>query len=217
MELSNIITNPALSYCQKDYIPQILGIKSERVVDRLLSIEPLSDRIEEQIEKSLGEFDAIPPDNLVMISRILDMNIERLETVARITAVLTQAPSLMLVADGELLRMVIAHSGSGDILKCINEKPTPSLKSLPHTVLVTQELLDLYTRQIQSYILGLVPLKLFQRMIICHPRGVLPAQIALKYPEDHDAFVELFDIACSLLPSVTDNEEEGDVATDSSE
>ena len=142
MELSHIITGSALSYCRKEYISQILGIKSERIVDRLLSIEPLSKRIEERIENSLGDFDTIPPDDLVLISRILDMNRERLENVARITAVLTQAPSLMLVADGELLRMVVAHAGSEDILKYIDEKSVPILKSLPHTVLVTQVLLE---------------------------------------------------------------------------
>lgn len=209
MNQVSVFSHRPLDFALPEYHARILGLRSPTIAEALLSTPHLRPDLDARLENLLGEPEDPPAAELAVCLGILDADLDRLDALSRVVAVLVHAPSLALATDGAVLRLVVAHAGRRSIVKHLRDPESPAFECLPHTLYVTQELLDLYTHQIGRYLLGLIPPRLFQRMLLRFPEGALtqPDSLAAR-PTDRAALLNLTRIALSIL-DLSEDEPDG--------
>ncbi|MEM9147438.1 MAG: hypothetical protein AAGC57_14700 [Pseudomonadota bacterium] len=199
--LPSVLSEKPLDFAEPAYRSQLLGLKNPDLAAALMAVAPLRPRLDQRVDEILGEPEDLPIGEFSTMVELLNADLEMLARVARIVAVLVHAPSMATMTDGAMLRLAVAHAGTREIVRHLHDPSSPVFECLPHTIYITQELLDLYTQQVLRYILGLIPTQLMQRVIVRFPEGALPAPDALTdRPADRAALLALVDTALALLP-----------------
>ncbi|MEO0624493.1 MAG: hypothetical protein AAFU49_03005 [Pseudomonadota bacterium] len=215
--LPAVLSEKPLDFAEQSYMPHLLGVSSHDLAASLMAVAPLRPLLDQRVEEILGDPEDLPIGEFSALVELLNADLDALDRIARIVAVLVHAPSLATTTDGAILRLIVAHTGTREIVRCLDDQDSPVFECLPHTVYVTQELLDLYTQQVLRYMMGLIPPRLMQRVIVRFPEGALPAPDTLTdRPADRATLLALVETALALLPGVTalptGSEEAGDAA-----
>lgn len=192
-----------LDSIRSEYFPRLTGITNPDLIEGMLAIPPLRSLLMARISQVLSAPENLPDGEGQALQRLLAMDLDELQRVARLISVLVHAPSLARSTDGAILRLVTTHAGTRQIAQHLTDSDGPEFQSLPHTVFITQEVLDLYTKQIMHYLIGLVPPSLLQRMILRFPEGAMPAPYSLAdCPEDREILIQMLGTALPLADEI---------------
>ncbi len=202
--------SPIVDYAAPGNLEAILGLKSGALVGRLVQVKAMHNRLDAKLNETLGPIEDLDQDKDPIAVKLLESDLEMLQNLSRVIAVLSQGSLLLISTDGAVLRLATAFSGSPEVLAAIRDSKPVDLTVLPAEGPITEPRLSEYARDAMRFLLGLLPKGARSRLALRFAEGSLPSAIQIDNTKEREAFTQTLELAFSLIPERVDETNQDD-------
>lgn len=214
--MASLLTDPPTRYARPENIRRITGFKSDAVLSALLASPRLRPRIDARLATMLGGMPEMSPEERRIAEFLLCVTDDQFSEIARIVAVLTQAPIIRRTVDGAILAAVADFAGSNAILQFIRDHDVPTFAGVRPTKGLTAEFLLACAVSCECFLVALLPRNFQLRLVLHRPQGQLRGSLDIPGPEARQALCGLLELSLVFLsaqkaaPDDVDPEKAGD-------
>lgn len=196
-----LLTDPPTTYARPENIRRVMGIKTDAVLSALLASPRLRPQIDARLAVMLGDVPEMAPEDRRVAEFLLGVTDAQFSEIARIVAVLTQAPVVQRTVDGATLALVAEFAGDNGILQFMRDREIPAFAGVRPTKDLSEEVLQACAVSCECYLVALLPRNFQLRLVLHRPQGQLRGSLDIPGPEARRALCRLLELALSYLSS----------------
>ena len=197
--MTNLLSDFPTSYAKVENISRLVGIKSDVVMNAIVSSNRLRPLLDIVLTSMMGEMSEMSAEDQKAAELIISLGQKEFHEVSRIVALLTQASVIRGTMDGKLLSTVVEFAGNQDILKFIRNHDTPTFSIVPPTTDLSLNALQSSLETIDCFLMGLLPRNFQVRVLLAWQQDQLRGALEVQSAEDREALQSLLHTAMILF------------------
>ncbi|WP_173932931.1 hypothetical protein [Chelativorans sp. Marseille-P2723] len=163
-----------LDHIMPDNLPAVLGLRDAQIAARLTNIRLLGPMLNKQILRKLPPFTESRAETLRLFAYLMDEELESLNRLCRIMAVMINHKAIRMATSGTLLSGIASWCEDQALIRGLGDSRFPSFENLHVLTAVSADALEEYATMLKAYLIGMLPPACRERLLLKYPPGAFP-------------------------------------------